>query len=145
MAVARATTPNVGGTSFNGATFSRLPGLAGMTTGGSDANGYLTAEGLDAIQKAYETGIGILVSKTSDGGALSLQIYHQGNRYREYAGNPDEADQLWGALMDFVYAVRGEVAPQRPNNALGGAPLKIGATPKKARAVGKTLKTDGRR
>lgn len=50
------------------------------------------------IELCVASGVGFLVSPTSDGGALSVTVYAGDKRERDYAGNPDE----WGALLDAV-------------------------------------------
>src|SRR5688500_7237284 len=75
-----------------------LPGFGAPRAEFANADELLTEAGLDAILDAYRSGLGVLVSKTSDGGALSLTTYDGDRRYRSYAANADEADSLWEAL-----------------------------------------------
>lgn len=75
-----------------------LPGFGAPRAEYANANELLTALGQDAILAAYCAGLGVLVSKTSDGGALSLTTYDGERRYRSYAANADEAESLWEAL-----------------------------------------------
>lgn len=75
-----------------------LPGFGAPRAEYANADELLTPEGQDAILEAYRSGLGVLVSKTSDGGALSLTTYDGERRYRSYAANADEAESLWEAL-----------------------------------------------
>lgn len=75
-----------------------LPGFGAPRAEYANADELLTELGQDAIREAYRAGLGVLVSKTSDGGALSLTTYDGDRRYRSYAANADEAESLWEAL-----------------------------------------------
>lgn len=75
-----------------------LPGFGAPRAEYANADELLTALGQDALLAAYRAGLGVLVSKTSDGGALSLTTYDGERRYRSYAANADEAESLWEAL-----------------------------------------------
>lgn len=75
-----------------------LPGFGAPRAEFANADELLTELGQDAILLAYRAGLGVLVSKTSDGGALSLTTYDGERRYRSYAANADEAESLWEAL-----------------------------------------------
>lgn len=75
-----------------------LPGFGAPRAEYANADELLTPEGQDALLEAYRAGLGCLISKTSDGGALSLTTYDGDRRYRSYAANADEAEALWEAL-----------------------------------------------
>jgi hypothetical protein len=75
-----------------------LPGFGAPRAEYANADEFLTELGQDAIRLAYIAGIGITVSKTSDGGALSLKVYGGDARYQAYAANVDEAESLWEAV-----------------------------------------------
>lgn len=52
----------------------------------------------EAIRLALESGCGVLVSPTRDGGALSITLYVGDDRLRGYAASPEE----FTALLDRV-------------------------------------------
>lgn len=49
---------------------------------------------LDAVVAATEDGAAVLFSKTSDGGALALQILAGSERYKYYLADSVEVDEL---------------------------------------------------
>jgi hypothetical protein len=73
----------------------------------------------EAVRLALESGSGVLLSPTRDGGALSITLYLGDDRLRGYAASPEE----FTALLDRVADVgRGTVTPGKVNpasNALG--------------------------
>jgi hypothetical protein len=58
----------------------------------------------DTVLLCVASGVGFLISPTSDGGALSITVYAGEKRERDYAGNPDDLAQLLEAVRDFAQA-----------------------------------------
>jgi hypothetical protein len=58
----------------------------------------------ETIEQCVAAGVGLLVSPTSDGGAVSITVYAGDKRERDYAGNPDEMAALLSAVRDFAEA-----------------------------------------
>lgn len=81
-----------------GAGFKPLPGFEKHVRSGATPDELLTPTGQDAILFAVRAGLGILVSLTSDGGALSVTVYDGGETFRSYAATPEEAEALWSAV-----------------------------------------------
>lgn len=50
------------------------------------------------LVSAVDSGAAVMVSRTSDGGAISLTLYLGQLRYREYASTPDQLDRLFDAM-----------------------------------------------
>lgn len=55
--------------------------------------------GWEAVCAAVDVGIGVLLSSTSDGGAISLTLYAGDERYRTYCGNPEELADAFRAIQ----------------------------------------------
>lgn len=86
------------GRNGRGGGFKPLPGFEKHMRQPADVGDLVTSEGLDALSRAVGAGLGILVSLTSDGGALSVTIYDGEQVYRSYAANFEEAIALWKAV-----------------------------------------------
>jgi hypothetical protein len=50
------------------------------------------------LVSAVDSGAAVMLSRTSDGGAISLTLYLGTERYREYASTPEQLDALCEAL-----------------------------------------------
>lgn len=53
-----------------------------------------------AIIGCLDAGVGVLLSRTSDGGAVSITIYEGDERSRSYAVTADELTELLAAVRD---------------------------------------------
>jgi hypothetical protein len=71
----------------------------------------------EAIRLALESGAGVLLSPTRDGGALSITLYVGDDRLRGYAASPEE----FTALLDRVADVGRTAVPPRPGNPASNA------------------------
>lgn len=77
---------------------------------------------LETIELCVASGVGFLLSATSDGGALSVTVYAGDKRERDYAGNPDDWRELLTAVRDFAEAAlyqgtkQGPKVAQRPSS-----------------------------
>lgn len=67
----------------------------------------------DALGCALDAGLGVLVSRTSDGGALSIIIYDGDDRSRGYASNEEELAEVSRAIVEKV--VDGQPKTQGPS------------------------------
>lgn len=59
---------------------------------------------METLAVVLVSGGGLLVSTTQDGGALSITLYLGEQRYRSYAADRDELDELLGAVRDVAEA-----------------------------------------
>jgi hypothetical protein len=100
--------------------FTPLPGFEETAVDPVDAALFLSPEGLDTIAEAVSIGIGVLLSLTSDGGALSVTVYLGDTRHRVYATDPHSADRLWAALRAII-KLRRTTPPVHPPNTPGTA------------------------
>lgn len=82
--------------------WSALPGFGAPRAEYANADEFLTELGQDAILEAYRAGLGVTISKTSDGGAISLKVFAHDDRFQAYAGNADEAELMWEALGAYA-------------------------------------------
>lgn len=73
----------------------------------------------EAIRLALESGAGVLLSPTRDGGALSVTLYVGDDRLRGYAASPEEFTALLDRVADVGRSANlpGKVNPA--SNALG--------------------------
>jgi len=55
---------------------------------------------LEAIYSCLEFGLGLLISRTSDGGAVSVTVYEGNDRSRSYAATSDELAEVLAAVRD---------------------------------------------
>lgn len=55
---------------------------------------------LDAISSCMDAGIGLLISRTSDGGAISITVYEGTGRARSYASSTEELAEVLAAVRD---------------------------------------------
>jgi len=58
------------------------------------------AKWMAAIMACLERGTGLLVSITSDGGAVSLTLYEGDTRARSYASSADELEELLDVIRN---------------------------------------------
>lgn len=73
---------------------SRKPSLS-IRDGDWQRNAQLLADSVDR-------GLGVLLARTQDGGAISMTVYQGQNRYRSYASNDAELDELFEALGEHA-------------------------------------------
>lgn len=78
----------------------------------------------EAVRLALGAGVGVLLSPTRDGGALSVTLYVGDDRYRGYAASPEE----FTALLDRV-ANTGRATRQADSKDAAGSPLKAQKRP----------------
>lgn len=50
------------------------------------------------LSDAIDAGLGVLLARTQDGGAISMTVYQGQSRYRSYASSEEELDELFTAL-----------------------------------------------
>lgn len=55
---------------------------------------------LEAINGCLEFGLGLLISRTSDGGAVSVTVYEGNDRSRSYAATAEELAEVLAAVRD---------------------------------------------
>lgn len=55
-----------------------------------------------ALGEAVDGGLGVLLARTQDGGAISMTVYQGQNRYRSYAATESELDELFQALGEHT-------------------------------------------
>lgn len=55
---------------------------------------------LEAINGCLDAGLGLLISATRDGGAISLTVYEGDDRSRSYASDAGELVELLAAVRD---------------------------------------------
>lgn len=54
------------------------------------------------LAQAVDGGLGVLLARTQDGGAISMTVFHGTERYRSYAATEAELDELFQALGAHV-------------------------------------------
>jgi len=71
----------------------------------------------EAVRLALESGCGLLLSPTRDGGAISVTLCVGDDRFRGYAASPEE----FAALLDRVADKRGTTRPGGRGGTANGA------------------------
>lgn len=56
------------------------------------------------LAQAVDGGLGVLLARTQDGGAISVTVYHGQNRYRSYAATEAELNELFEAVGEHTKA-----------------------------------------
>lgn len=62
----------------------------------------------NSLASVVECGAAVMVSRTSDGGAISLTLYLGSERYREYASTVDEVAELLRAFAEHAEGAAGK-------------------------------------
>lgn len=52
------------------------------------------------VGSAIDGGLGVLLARTSDGGAISITVYDGDDRHRTYCGNEEELVEAQAAIRD---------------------------------------------
>lgn len=69
------------------------------------------AEWVDVLTLVVESGYGLTISATRDGGALALSLLTEQGPLKRYAGHPDEVAQLIrGLRTHLTQRIQGQVA-----------------------------------
>lgn len=56
------------------------------------------------VQTVMSSGCGLLLSPTSDGGAISVTLYYGDDRAKDYASSPEELEAVLSAASDQAQA-----------------------------------------
>lgn len=79
------------------------------------------AEFLESVALALTQSCGVLLSPTSDGGAVSIIIYDGDERYRTYASTPEEFQRAIAAVRDHAEAKMIGSTPKPPKSSVRAA------------------------
>jgi hypothetical protein len=52
--------------------------------------------------EVVDAGIGVLIGRTRDGGAVSMTVLDGDERFRSYGSTDEEVDAMFGALRNFI-------------------------------------------
>lgn len=66
------------------------------------------------LVSVVDSGAAVMISRTSDGGAISLTLYLGELRYREYASTPQTLDALFDAMDALAQGQLGHGLTPRP-------------------------------
>jgi len=94
-----------------GANFKPLPDF--RTRRGAEVRLGESDQGLgwDALCSAVDDGLGVLMARTSDGGAISVTVYQGTERHRTYCTSDADINDMWRALKGLA---DGSVDPPTP-------------------------------
>jgi hypothetical protein len=95
--------------------FRPLPGFADNGKKPKEGVDFFPPHTAEMIPQAILSGLGVALTITRDGGALSLTVYDGDDVYRSYASYPDEIDALWVGLGTLINQKMGvpTVGPQK--------------------------------
>lgn len=78
-------------------------------------------EFVQTLALALTQGCGLLLSPTSDGGAVSVILYDGDDRFRSYASTSEEFNDAWNAIRDHVEAKMVGSTPTAKKSAVRGS------------------------